>query len=148
VIIERCTSVEHLGWLALREAMWAECPHDQHLLEMAEHVAVPHRFADFVAYSDWGKPVGLAEAAMRTDYVNGATSNPVAFLEGLYVLPEARRQGTAAALVDAVCRWARECGCHELASDALLESESSHAVHRALGFEETERVVFFRKRLA
>jgi len=94
-----------------------------------------------------GKPVGLAEAAMRTDYVNGTAASPVAFLEGIYVLPDARRQGVAAALVDAVCRWARECGCRELASDALLENERSHAVHRALGFEETERVVFFRKPL-
>ncbi|HEY3077575.1 MAG TPA: aminoglycoside 6'-N-acetyltransferase, partial [Burkholderiales bacterium] len=148
VMIERCTSVEQLGWLELRQALWTDCPPEQQLLEMAEHVAIPQRFADFVAYSDWGKPIGLAEAAMRTDYVNGATSTPVAFLEGIYVLPEARRQGVAASLVDAVCRWARECGCCELASDALLENPLSHAVHRALGFEETERVVFFRKPLA
>lgn len=40
------------------------------------------------------------------------------------------------ALVSAVCVWARGVGCSEPASDALLESESSHAVHRALGFEE------------
>jgi aminoglycoside 6'-N-acetyltransferase I len=128
--------------------LWTDCSHEQQLLEMAEHIAIPQRFADFVAYSDWGKPVGLAEAAMRIDYVNGATSTPVAFLEGIYVLPEARRQGVAASLVDAVCSWARESGCRELASDALLENEASHVVHRALGFEETERVVFFRKRLA
>ena len=147
-MIERCTSVEQLGWLELREALWADCPREQQLLEMAEHVAIPQRFADFVAYSEWGKPVGLAEAAMRTDYVNGTTSTPVAFLEGIYVLPESRRQGVAASLVDAVCGWARASGCGELASDALLENSLSHAVHRALGFEETERVVFFRKPLA
>jgi aminoglycoside 6'-N-acetyltransferase I len=147
MIIERCTSVEHLGWLALREVLWTDCPHEQQLLEMAEHVAVPHRFADFIAYSDRGTPLGLAEAAMRTDYVNGATSSPVAFLEGIYVLPEARRQGVAAALADAICAWVRECGCSELASDASLENHISHKVLRALGFEETERVVFFRKRL-
>jgi aminoglycoside 6'-N-acetyltransferase I len=34
-----------------------------------------------------------------------------------------------------------------LASDALLDNGASHAMHRALGFEETERVVFFRKPL-
>lgn len=148
MLIERCTSVEQLGWLELRQALWTDCATEVQLLEMAEHVAIPQRFADFVAYSDWGKPVGLAEAAMRTDYVNGTTSTPVAFLEGIYVLPESRRQGVAASLVAAVCGWARECGCGELASDAALENPLSHAVHRALGFEETERVVFFRKRLA
>lgn len=33
----------------------------------------------------------------------------------------------------------------ELASDALLENTASHAMHRALGFEEAERVVCFRR---
>ena len=148
MLIERCTSVEQLGWLELRQALWTDCATEEQLLEMAEHVAIPQRFADFVAHSDWGKPIGLAEAAMRTDYVNGTTSRPVAFLEGIYVLPEARRQGVATSLVEAVCSWARASGCCELASDARLDNEMAHAIHVALGFEETERVVFFRKPLA
>ena len=60
---------------------------------MAEHLASPQRFADFVAYSAAGETVGLAEAALRSDYVNGTASTPVAFLEGIYVLPAARRHG-------------------------------------------------------
>jgi aminoglycoside 6'-N-acetyltransferase I len=79
--------------------------------------------------------------------VNGAQSSPVGFLEGLYVVPRARRNGVARALVAEVGRWARDFGCSELASDAALANAASHAVHRALGFEETERVVFFRKQL-
>ena len=46
------------------------------------------------------------------------------------------------------CDWARHAGCREIASDAVLENSISHAVRRALGFEETERVVFFRRKLA
>jgi aminoglycoside 6'-N-acetyltransferase I len=84
---------------------------------------------------------------VRADYVNGTNSSPVAFLEGLYVVPEARRKGIAASLVSAVSQWAHSVGCRELASDALLENETSHAVHRALGFQETERVIFFRRTL-
>jgi aminoglycoside 6'-N-acetyltransferase I len=38
-------------------------------------------------------------------------------------------------------------GCREFAWDAAVENEPSHAMHRALGFEKTERVVFFRKSL-
>ena len=79
--------------------------------------------------------------------MNGAQSSPVGFLEGLYVVPRARRNGVARALVAEVGRWARDFGCSELASDAALANAASHAVHRALGFEETERVVFFRKQL-
>jgi aminoglycoside 6'-N-acetyltransferase I len=113
---------------------------------MAAQVAHPQRFAAFVAHD--GNPVGFAEAAIRSDYVNGTMWSPVAFLEGLYVLPAARRKGVAGELVAAVAGWARELGYRELASDARLENEASHAMHRALGFEETERVVYFRRLLA
>ena len=52
------------------------------------------------------------------------------------------------ALVAAVELWTREQGCTELASDALLDNEASHRAHAACGFEETERVVYFRKHLS
>lgn len=105
------------------------------------------RYAQLVAYSNSRWPTGFVEASVRADCVNGTESSPVAFLEGLYVVSEARRMGIATALVAAVCRWAQSVGCRELASDALLENQVSHTVHQALGFEETERVVFFRKAL-
>lgn len=143
--VERCASVEQPGWLALRQALWPHCTRAQHLSEMSSFMAEPQRYAQFVAYSGARDPVGLVEASVRTDYVNGAESSPVAFLEGIYVVPQARRQGIAASMVCTVCGWAQGAGCRELASDALLENAVSHAVHRALGFEETERVVFFRK---
>jgi aminoglycoside 6'-N-acetyltransferase I len=146
-VIERCTSGEHAGWRELRDALWPQPRHLQ-LAEMAAIAAEPRRYAAFVAYGDARAPVGFAEAALRTDYVNGAQSTPVAFLEGLYVAPRLRRQGLGRALVAEVCRWAQDLGCSEMASDALLENKVSHAVHRALGFTETERVVFYRKELS
>lgn len=143
--IERCTAPEARGWLELRQALWP-APREEHLGEMALMAANPQRFVAFVAYANT-EAVGLAEAAIRTDYVNGAESSPVGFLEGLYVVPQARRKGVARALIVEVSRWADASGCEELASDTALANTASHAVHRALGFEETERVVFFRKRL-
>jgi aminoglycoside 6'-N-acetyltransferase I len=114
---------------------------------MSSFCAKPERYAQFVAYSESNAAVGFVEAAIRTDHVNGTESSPVAFLEGLYVVPEARQQRVARALVGTVERWALDVGCRELASDALLENHVSHVVHRALGFDETEHVVFFRKPL-
>jgi aminoglycoside 6'-N-acetyltransferase I len=98
--------------------------------------------------SNSNQAVGFIEVAVRTDYVNGTDFSPVAFLEGIYVVPEARRRGTARALVAAAERWAINKGCREFASDAAIENELSHTMHRALGFEETKRAVFFRKALA
>ena len=36
-------------------------------------------------------------------------------------------------------------GCTELGSDADEENAEGHSLHRAIGFEERERVVFYRK---
>lgn len=142
--IEPCASVEQPGWLELRQALWPGSSVEDHLAEMASFLAAPDRFVQFVAYQR-GAAVGFVEASLRTDYVNGTTTSPVAFLEGIYVEPAARRQGAATQLIGTVQAWAREQGCRELASDALLDNETSHALHRALGFAETERVVYFRK---
>src|SRR4029079_15120723 len=98
---------------------------------MAKQLARSGRYVQFVASSGPGRPVGFAEAAIRTDYVNGTDTFPVAFLEGLYVVPEARRHGAAAALVATVERWARDFGCRELASDALLDNQPGQLVHHA-----------------
>lgn len=145
--IKPCTSVEQAGWLQLRMALW---PGDraEHLGEMQELCAQPGRYAQFIAYSALGEPQGLVEVALRADYVNGTATSPVGFLEGLYVAPGCRKRGIAAMLVKIAEQWVREQGCTEIASDALLENTASHAMHRALGFEETERVVYFRKPLS
>ena len=50
-------------------------------------------------------------------------------------------------LFAAIGDWARARGCHELASDALIDNETSQRAHAALGFRETERVVYFVKKL-
>src|SRR5207302_8500580 len=99
----------------------------------------PQRFAAFVAYAGTNEPLGLAEAAIRTDYVNGALSSPVGFLEGLYVVPHARRRGVARALGAGVGRWTRAGGYNELASDTALAWAAMRAVHRELGIGETGR---------
>jgi aminoglycoside 6'-N-acetyltransferase I len=146
--IELCESAVDPGWLRLRQALWPDCPREQHLADMRASVADRRRYANFLAFSAQSEAIGLAEVSLRSDYVNGTESSPVAFLEGLYVVPEARRKGVAAALVSAACEWGRGAGCSEIASDAALENVPSHVVHRALGFEETERVVYFRRKLA
>ena len=144
-MIELCTSANQSDWIALREALWPQCPREEHEVETSAIIAAPAGFVAFIAYEAPGKPVGLVEAAMRSDYVNGTGSSPVAFLEGIYVAPGSRRKGIARSLAAAVEHWAVQAGCEEFASDAELHNTESHAMHRALGFEETERVIFFRK---
>lgn len=90
--------------------------------------------------------IGFADASIRHDYVNGCDSSPVVFLEGIFVLPSFRQRGLAKQLIAAVQRWGTNKGCREMASDTTPENTISQKVHQALGFEETERVIFYRKR--
>jgi aminoglycoside 6'-N-acetyltransferase I len=133
------------AWLVLRIALWPEGSEAEHLSGMADALARGHYVRLAVTAS--GSAIGLVEAARRVDYVNGTTSSPVAFLEGLYVEPQWRRRGVARALVESVGAWALRQGLSELASDSLIDNVAAHAAHRALGFEETERVVYFRRAL-
>lgn len=142
-----CTSVDQAAWLALRQQLWPHCPREEHIAEIAKALGSPQRFAQFIEYDDAHNALGFLELSLRTDYVNGTSSSPVAFLEGIYVLPAARRRGVARRLATEAERWAVSVGCTELASDALLDNLQSHAMHASLGFEESERVVFFRKPL-
>lgn len=126
------------GWLALRAALWGE--------EAGDPADLPEGDGNFVALAD-DRVIGFAEAAVRQDYVNGCDGSPVLFLEGVFVDPGHRRRGVARALIAAVADWGRARGCSEFASDAELDNTDSHAMHRALGFVETERVVYFRREL-
>ena len=147
MIIQRCTSLDQPGWLDFRLALWTDADADEHRGYMAISLAQPERFLQLMMYDDRGQPVGFIEGSIRTDYVNGTESSPVGFIEGVYVAPAWRRKGVARQLYAAIGDWAKARGCQELASDALLENEVSQRAHRALGFKETERVVYYVRRL-
>ncbi|WP_196160176.1 GNAT family N-acetyltransferase [Reinekea sp. G2M2-21] len=66
----------------------------------------------------------------------------------MFVTKAARRCGIAKLLVDKALGWFSLVGCEEVAVDTEIDNEVRQVVHKSLGFEETERVVYFRKRLA
>jgi aminoglycoside 6'-N-acetyltransferase I len=142
--IERCLSAEQHGWLELRQELWPQGTAQEHLTQITGLSAEPQRYANFIAYHAKGHAIGLAEASLRSDYVNGTDTSPVVFLEGIYVDSKYRRQNIAGQLIATVADWGRTKGCLELASDTSVENELSQTVHKALGFKETERVVFFK----
>jgi aminoglycoside 6'-N-acetyltransferase I len=140
---------EHLRpWAELRYALWTWDDVDDHAEEAEElYLSGNEDRTAFVALDEVGAVIAFAEATIRRDYVEGCETSPVVFLEGIYVIPEVRKSGVAKALGDTVADWGRGKGCTEYASNALLDNVDSHAFHAAIGFEETERVVFFRKEL-
>lgn len=135
------------GWLDLRLALWPGERRDEFAAEIARLLADPGDTFNVIAHDGEGDAIGFAEADLRRDYVEGCKTSPVVFLEGIYVAPGHRRKGVAAALIRAVEDWGRKQGCTEFASDAVIDNLDSQAMHRATGFTETTRVVYFRKEI-
>lgn len=100
--------------------------------------------AVFLAF-DGEEPVGFSQVQLRHDYVEGTSTSPVGYLEGLFVKEAYRQEGLARELVVRAEQWAREKGCSEFASDCELYNEISLQVHLALGFNEANRIICFTK---
>ena len=79
--------------------------------------------------------------------MEGTESSPVGYLEGVYVKEAYRKQGIGRELVSACERWAKEQGCTEFGSDCELTNETSQAFHRAIGFEEANRIVAYVRKI-
>lgn len=132
----------------MRQALWPEDGAGGHATEIQAYFAGTLRMPleVLLAVEDSGAPLGFAELSIRP-YAEDCVTDRVAYLEGWYVVPEARRRGVGRALVAAAEKWALAQGCTEFGSDALIDNAASAAAHRALGFEETVQIRCFRKSL-
>ena len=92
-------------------------------------------------------PIGFAQCNIRHDYVEGTNSTPVGYLEGIYIKDEYRNSGFAKELLQECEKWAKEKGCQEFASDCELTNITSLKFHLAVGFEEANRVICFKKKI-
>jgi aminoglycoside 6'-N-acetyltransferase I len=72
----------------------------------------------------------------------------VPYVEGWYVEPNWQRRGIGRTLMHAAEDWSRARGYTELGSDTEVVNRLSRAAHAALGFEEVETLVVFRKSLS
>lgn len=135
-------------WGEMRRRLWPHADGDELLRETDVYVRGGDSFigAAFIAEDGAGEPLGFIELSIR-DFANGCDSMPIAFVEGWYVEPSARRKGLGRALMGAAEAWAAEGGYSELASDTEVANVGSQDAHAALGFAETERLVTFRKAL-
>jgi aminoglycoside 6'-N-acetyltransferase I len=145
--VRPATKADAEAWLAMRMALWTDANVEELRLEVGRYFVahgeplLPHRV--FIAETD-GKIVGMLELSLRP-YADGCDSSPVPFIEAWYVADHARRSGIGGALMNAAEQWAIDNGYTELASDALLENIDSERAHKAVGFEEVERAIRFRK---
>ncbi len=144
--IRYATHDDQSEWLRMRSALWPDCPVGDHRHEMQEQLDDQARYAVFVVERDGGLLGGFLEASLRA-YADGCRTSPVGYIEGWYVDADLRQHGWGGELVRAAEQWALAQGCTEMASDCELDNAVSFRAHLALGYEEVDRAIQFRKSL-
>jgi aminoglycoside 6'-N-acetyltransferase I len=132
-------------WLRMRLLLWSDDAPEEHLKEMEDMLA-DSTCAVLVAICPDSGLCGFLEASQRK-YADGCNTSPVGYIEGWYVDPDHRRNQVGAQLVQAAEAWARQSGLQEMASDCIIDNIISLKAHNALGYEEVERLIHFKKQL-
>ncbi len=137
---EQADAVVHLARM-----LWP----DNSETELKEELAPLLESADAAVFlareqDEW---VGFVQCQLRHDYVEGTSTSPVGYLEGIYVAESYRRRGIAAALLKECQLWAKGQGCREFASDCELGNDESLRFHKSVGFREANRIICFTKRI-
>lgn len=91
--------------------------------------------------------IGFLHMSLRFDYVEGSSSSPVGYVEGIYVDENHRNQGVSRNLAEAGEAWAMSLGCKEIGSDTGWDNLASQSFHQKIGFREAGRIVAFIKEI-
>lgn len=133
--------LDALTRLALK--LWPENTWENLRTEFEELVA-SDKNACFLASVE-GEYVGFIHVSLRHDYVEGSSSRPVGYVEGIYVEEHFRHRGLGKMLLEAGEQWSKSKGCAEIASDTALENMESRVFHKKMGFREAAKIVAFIK---
>lgn len=138
--VKDCTSLAH--------KLWPDSEYQELLEEFMDMLSSEQNHV-FLYYEgdDTKEYLGFLHLSLRTDYVEGSLSSPVAYIEGIYVEENHRRRGIAGALVKEAEEWAREKGCSEMGSDCELTNNLSEEFHKKIGFKEANRLICFIKEI-
>jgi aminoglycoside 6'-N-acetyltransferase I len=135
----------------LWEALWPDSTAEGHaqelrpLLDGTAALTMPHTI--LVAEASGRRLIGFLEVNLRSHADGCNPSRPVGYIEGWYVAESHRQHGLGKRLVAEAENWARDHGCIEMASDALIDNDLSQRAHEALGYEVVDRCVHYRKKL-
>lgn len=123
--------------------LWPDCNYDEEKNEWQQLIHVKDHYCALAKLD--GEYTGFIHISIRHDYIEGADSNPTAYLEAIYVKHAYRNKQIATALLSSGEAWARSKGMHQLASDTEIDNQISQLFHQQSGFREVNRIVCFIK---
>tara|TARA_R110001599_G_scaffold69410_2_gene195255 strand:- start:41332 stop:41778 length:447 start_codon:yes stop_codon:yes gene_type:complete len=136
-------NVEALAHLFVE--LWPECTFETEF-EYCKQILEKENQTAFLV-NEKGEYIAFAYLSLRNDFVEGATSYPIAYLEGIYVKESYRKTGIASQLIQRAEQWAKENGSSQFASDVEINNKQSIRFHKKSGFLEENRIVCFIKDL-
>jgi aminoglycoside 6'-N-acetyltransferase I len=132
-------------WRAMRADLYTGVDDGFNEFEMALILNAEDR-ACLIVRAPNDDAVGFIEVSLR-NVVDGCVGVPVGYIEGIYLVPSWRGLGLGPAMIEAVADWFRSEGCREMATDAEIDNEDAQQFWSELGFEETWRIVQYRRPL-
>ncbi len=133
-------------WVSMGVALWPNHSKKEIAKEFNEQIR-SKKYQTFIYKDKNNQSIAFINLSLRTDYVDGSSSSPIVYIEGIYVKPKYRKQGIAQKLIQKTEKWAQKLGCQELGSDTELDNINSQKFHKKLGFQETNRTVNFIKKI-
>jgi len=144
-MVEKAASKDSYILAKMAKKMWDSSTVEELEAEFSEMIK-NEKAVFFVKYVD-SKPAGFAQCCLRNDYVEGTESSPVGYLEGIFVEENYRNKGYAKELLSFCEKWAKDKGCSEFASDCELVNTGSLSFHKAMGFDEVNCIICFKKNI-
>lgn len=142
-MIEKCSVEEISNLVQLAKNIYDGSTEQELYQEFLE--CLEDSKCELLLYKEDKKIIGFGQFQIRTDYVEGTSSSPCGYLEGVFVLEEYRRQGIAKRLVEAGEQWCKEQGAKEIGSDCHIDNFESFKFHQQIGFREVSRNIHFVK---
>jgi len=132
-------------WRRMRRDLYGGLDRGFHEAEM-ELIFSSAQATCFIGLAESEAAVAMLEVSLR-NFVDGCLGGPVGYLEGIYVIPEQRKRGYGRELAQFAVTWFRSRGCRDMAADAELTNLEAQAFLRKVGFDETYRIVEYKRSL-